>query len=114
VAAGVTLSGSTGQRIENGRGGGSRNNDRQAGQGTASPRIASIVDEAEDGYANDSPGETTLRFPQGFGNLATKREIPTFAQPRLVSLKERRTEDQKRTTRSTNERLGRHARGGRF
>jgi hypothetical protein len=51
--------------------------------------------------------ETTKRFPQGFGNLAKNSEIPTFAQPRPDLVKERRTEDQRTTTRSTTEGLSR-------
>jgi hypothetical protein len=35
-----------------------------------------MVDDAEDGYANASPTETTKRFPQGFGNLAKNARFP--------------------------------------
>jgi hypothetical protein len=76
VDTGLTLSRCTGQRIQNERVGASRNDDRQAGKGTASPKIGSIVDDAEDSYANDSPMETTKRFPQGFGNLAKNARFP--------------------------------------
>jgi hypothetical protein len=34
------------------------------------------MDDAEDGYANDSPMETLNRFPQGFGNLAKDARFP--------------------------------------
>src|SRR5712691_166983 len=87
----------------------SRNDDRHAGKGTASPPIGSIVGDAEDGYANDSPMETTKTVSTGLWKSRKEREIPTFAQPRLVLVKKRRTEDQRTTTRSTTEGLGRHA-----
>src|SRR5216683_2777806 len=45
-------------------------------QGYSIPPIGSIVGDAEDGYANDSPMETTKRFPQGFGNLAKNARFP--------------------------------------
>ena len=70
------LSRYTGQRIQNDRVGASRNDDRQAGKGYSIPPIDSIVDDAADGYANDSPMETTTRFPQGFGNLAKNARFP--------------------------------------
>jgi hypothetical protein len=56
-----------------------------AGKGTASPPIGSIVgDDAEDGYANGSPMETTKTVSTGLWKSRKEREIPTFAQPRLV------------------------------
>jgi len=35
-----------------------------------------IVELPRHGYANDSPMETTKRFPQGFGNLAKNARFP--------------------------------------
>jgi hypothetical protein len=93
VEAGLSLSGWRGQRIQTDRVGGPRNDDRQAGKGTASP-LGSIVDDAEDGYANDSPMETTKRFPQGFGNLAKNARFPhSHSQDSFV---EKREEQQNR------------------
>jgi hypothetical protein len=54
----------------------SRNDDRHAGKWYSILPIGSIVDDAEDGHANDSPMETTKRFPQGFGNLAKNARFP--------------------------------------
>ena len=74
--AGLSLNDWIGPPIQNDRVGASRNDDRHAGKGTASPAIGSIVGDAEFGYANDSPMETTKRFPQGFGNLAKNARFP--------------------------------------
>jgi hypothetical protein len=87
--AGLTLSGWRGQRIHNDRVGASRNDDRQAGKGTASPTIGSIVDDAEDGYANDSPMETTTRFPRGCGNLAKNARFPHSPNPGWIRRRRR-------------------------
>jgi len=48
------------------------------------------VGDAEDGYANDSPMETTKTVSTGLWKSRKEREIPTFAQPRLVVVKERK------------------------
>jgi hypothetical protein len=45
------------------------------------------VGDAEDGYANDSPMETTKTVSTGLWKSRKEREIPTFAQPLLVWLK---------------------------
>jgi hypothetical protein len=72
-------------RSLSGRSGPPIHNDRVGPRGTTigtpakvqhPPPIGSIVGDAEDGYANASPMETTKRFPQGFGNLATNARFP--------------------------------------
>ena len=62
------------------------------------PRSARSVDDADDGYANDSPMETRKRFPQGFGNLAKNARFPhSHSQDLglvvLTGEKNRRSED---------------------
>ncbi len=42
--------------------------------------------------------ETTKRFPQELGNLAGEREIPTFPQPILVSVKKKKKRKNERGT----------------
>jgi hypothetical protein len=44
------------------------------------------------GHGNDAPVEITKRFPQGLGNLAGKREIPTFPQPIIFVSEEKSVE----------------------
>jgi hypothetical protein len=46
------------------------------------------VDDAEDGYANDSPNGNHKTVSTGLWKSRKEREIPTFAQPRLVLGKE--------------------------
>jgi len=60
-------------------------------QGYSIPRIGSIVGDAEDGYANDSPMETTKTVSTGLWKSRKEREIPTFAQPRLVGEREKKS-----------------------
>ena len=64
------------RRLRNDRVGGARNDDRQAGKGTASPllrvrprRVTMSCDD-EDGCGNAVPVESNKHFPQGLGNLA--------------------------------------------
>ncbi len=74
--------------IRNDRVGGARNDDREAGQGTASPRIPvpSTECDGEDGCGNDVPMETPKRFPQGLGNLAQHARFPHSHKPIIYSL----------------------------
>jgi hypothetical protein len=60
------------------------------------PQSGSIVDDAEDGYANASPHGNHKTVSTGLWKSRKEREIPTFAQPRLVLLKreEQQTLDQ--------------------
>lgn len=61
-----------GPPIELDRTGASRNADRPAGKGPASP----MSDDRGGGCGNDVPMETTERFPQGLGNLAQTARFP--------------------------------------
>ncbi len=65
--------------MQNDRVGDGRDNDREGGQGLASPRTATepmTRNEHRPGYGNDAPMEITERFPQPLGNLASNARFP--------------------------------------
>jgi hypothetical protein len=64
--------------MQNDRVGDRRNDDREGGQGLASPRAEqeTMQNEKRRSYGNDAPMEITERFPQPLGNLAHHARFP--------------------------------------
>jgi hypothetical protein len=71
---------------QNDRAGGARSDERPAGKVKYPPNSVLDDDYGEDGCGNAVPMETTERFPQRLGNLATNARFPHSHKPMTIVL----------------------------